>query len=160
MKPEPIEVVKRMLNEKGFDFDKPDPMTAWETCKEIVLARLHLAEINLLFRGGPFTCDCPKKTFCLEMCLFFGVYEEGMTSGGRVILHFQCRLPSGFKYPMGFVLRNDSPTLSSGDVSFFRHDDGLERFFSRVERLAEFQIALSLTHWACEISQFPIDGYG
>jgi hypothetical protein len=144
MKAEPIDVMKRMLGEAGFDFEDPDPVTAWEVYKELVRARLQLKEGRILFRAGACGFRRPKYSFCLEFYLFFRVDYDGERVEEQLLLQLKCNLPSRF------TLKKVPTSLCPRDYA------DLDDFFTTVERLDEFQMALSLTSWTCEISQEPV----
>ncbi|NMM63618.1 hypothetical protein HBE96_13220 [Clostridium sp. P21] len=137
------EILIRMLNEAGFNFDSPNPKLAWKTFKEFFNTKVDCADDALLFQCGGYDFT-GENLFYLEFVRQF-VFE----TDGEYDHMEQLRFTLYFK---------TVTELKELETNLWSYDcDSVDEFFSKVENMNYFKMLIeNYVSVKCEVKQGEI----
>ena len=131
-----------LLQERGFDFQNPDPVLAWEIFKECARAPLTNQKIQQIY--FEFYHDEGRDN---ELWIEYGcgteVYDGGVGFGCLLL----CDVPTE-------LIGINKTIWWNSEEEQFRAEKGevwtLKKFFEAVEQAREFQMCMKLSDWTWE----------
>ena len=135
--------LKTLLAKAGFEKRYPDPGLAWQVFKQFSREAADCADDGFLFQAGCYDFT-GESLFYLDFVRQFTIEDETGEYDHMEQLHIE------------FVCPPD-PVLEKMQTSLWAYDfDDLDAFFSAVESMQAFQLALMYAGWKCEIYQEEI----
>ena len=135
--------LRKMLDQAGFSFDRPDPANAWTVFKAFVREPVQCIHDGVLFQCGVYNWS-GTELFTLDFVRQF-VIESDDTFDHTEELHLTLTCP---------------PKADSGKLRARLWMENFERnrtgFFSAVETRKEFQQGLRYTGWTCKLQQHEV----
>jgi hypothetical protein len=121
--------IRRRLLKAGFDFDKPDPRSAWEIFKAFAAEPVECHDSYLLWEAANDYFDFVRE--------FQHYPESGAVWFEQLTIHFTCSPPDSLGV---------QPV-----VVFSQHYPDYETFFQAVEARPEFRKGLAFGRWSAEL---------
>ena len=134
---------RKMLDQAGFSFDRPDPALAWKVFKSFVRLPVNCAHDGVLVQCQVYDWS-GKELFTLD---FFRQFTIDLDDGFDHIEQLHCT----FTCP---------PTVESRKLKmslWLENFDGHpENFFAAVESCTEFRRGLQHSGWTCRLQQHDV----
>ena len=132
--------LKDLLGKAGFDNGNPDPKLAWQVYKQFARERVSCADDDLLFQAGSYRFT-GEDLFYFDFVRQFTIEDQDGNYDHMEQLHIE------FTRQPDQLLKKIKIDLWADDI------DHSGSFFSTVESMSEFQLAISYPDWKCNIYQ-------
>lgn len=135
--------LKTSLSKGGFDSNSPDPKIAWQIYKRFSQKKVACGDNGFLVQLGCYSFT-GELLFYLDFVRQFSIYSEDGEYDYMEQLHIE-------------FTRKPDEELKKIDTNLWAYDfDSLRSFFSAVENMREFQLAINYSGWKCDIYQHVI----